>query len=99
MTRYKNVTVKISAFYALGEKKAPYHDLAPLIKQVYDAFGPQRLMWGTNFPGVLHGTGYARSLELFRHHVDFLTAEDKEWIFSRTPLEVWKFGDNESRSG
>ena len=69
----------------------PHQDTFPAFRRLYDAFGPRRLMWGTNFPGVLRGTGYARSLELFRHHMDFLTAQDKEWIFSRTPLEVWKF--------
>ncbi len=28
MAKHKNVTVKVSAFYALGQKKPPYLDLA-----------------------------------------------------------------------
>src|SRR5207245_857522 len=39
MARHKRLTVKVSAFYALGRKKPPYLDLAPMIKQVYEAFG------------------------------------------------------------
>ena len=33
-----------------------------------------------------------QGFELFRDHLDFLTEEDKESIFSRTPLKVWHFG-------
>ena len=50
-------------------------------------------MWGTNFPGVLKGVGYLPALEMFRTHLDFLTDSDKEWLFSKAALEVWKFGD------
>jgi predicted TIM-barrel fold metal-dependent hydrolase len=34
MARHKKVMLKVGAFHALGKKKAPYDDLAPLIKKV-----------------------------------------------------------------
>ena len=51
-------------------------------------------MW-TNFPGFCTAWDKPALWSCFVTHVDFLTAEDKEWIFSRTPLEVWRFGDSE----
>ena len=56
-------------------------------------FGPERLMWGTDFPHVLKAPGYGPALEMFRTHMDFLTEEDKAWLFSKTALSVWSFAD------
>ena len=89
MTRHENVTVKISAFYALGEQKAPYHDLAPLIKQVYDAFGPQRLMWATDGPFQVVGSHtYKESIDLIKSGLDFLSDDDKQWLLCKTAETV-----------
>ena len=60
-------------------------------QQIYDAFGPQRLMWGTDFPHVLLDIGYIPALDLFREHMGFLNDDDKEWLFSKTALSVWNF--------
>jgi predicted TIM-barrel fold metal-dependent hydrolase len=45
---FEHARVKISAFYALGAKTAPYMDLAPLIRNLRDTFGASRLMWGSD---------------------------------------------------
>lgn len=89
MARHKHVTVKISAFYALGQKKPPYHDLAPMIKQVYEAYGPQRLMWATDCPFQVVDHTYQQSIDLIKNGLDFLTAEDKEWILRKTAEKVF----------
>lgn len=93
MARHKNVTVKISAFYALGKKKAPYHDLAPLIKDVYQAFGSHRLMWATDCPfQVVGGHTYKPSIDLIHNGLPFLSDEDKQNILYKTAERVF-FGE------
>lgn len=90
MARHKNVSVKISAFYALGKKTMPYHDLAPLIKQVYDAFGPQRLMWATDCPfQVQGGHTYKASIDLIKNGLNFLSDGDKQWLLRKTAERVF----------
>ena len=90
MARHKNVTVKVSAFYALGAKKPPYRDLGPFIRQVYDAFGPERLMWATDCPFQAEGGHtYKDSIDLVKNGLDFLTAEDKEWLLRKTAERVF----------
>ena len=90
LARHKNVTVKVSAFYALGKKKAPYDDLAPLIRRVYDAYGPQRLMWATDCPfQAVDGHTYHESIELIRDRLDFLSAEDRQWMLRKTAERVF----------
>lgn len=84
LAKYPLVKVKVSAFYALGAKRPPYEDLAPLFRRVYDAFGPQRLMWGSDCPFQLANGTYEDSIALVRDHVGFLSEDDKEWILCRT---------------
>jgi len=90
LARHKNVNVKASAFYALGKKKAPYHDLSPLIKQVYDAFGPERLMWATDCPfQAVNGHTFKASIDLIKNGLGFLSDDDKEHILRKTAERVF----------
>ena len=93
LAQYPNVYVKFTPQAHKSKLPYPHGDTFPTFRRIYDVFGPQRLMWGTNFPGILRTTGYVPALELFRTHMDFLTEEDREWLFCKTALTVWKFGD------
>jgi predicted TIM-barrel fold metal-dependent hydrolase len=90
LSRHPRVYVKISAFYALGKKKAPYDDLAPLVYQLYCAFGSRRLMWGSDSPFQVQAPHtYAESLEFVRNRLPFLSLEDKGWILRKSAEEVF----------
>src|SRR5262245_41662196 len=85
MGAHKRLMVKVGAFYALGKKKAPYTDLAPLVRRVVRAFGPQRCMWESDCPfQVVNGHRYQDSIDLVRKRLDFLTAADREWLRGKT---------------
>jgi len=89
LARHRRTMVKVSAFYALGAKRPPYQDLAPLIRRLYDSFGPRRLMWASDSPfQVLQGQ-YGDSIALIRDGLPFLSPEDKEWILRRTAEEFF----------
>ena len=92
MAEYPNVMVKLTPQPHKSKEPYPHRDTFPTFRRIYDAFGPRRLMWGTNFPGVLRGVGYLPALELFRTHMNLLTEEDKEWLFHKTARTVWNFG-------
>ena len=77
--------VKVSAFYALGLKQPPHDDLAPLIRQVYESFGPERLMWASDCPYQVGGQHtYKDSVDLVRERLDFLSRSDRDQILGRT---------------
>lgn len=92
LAKYPRVKIKVSAFYALGVKRAPHDDLAPLIRRVYDAFGPQRMMWASDCPYQLQHETYEDSIGLIRDRLPFLSAEDKSWIL-RKSAEASFFSD------
>ncbi len=90
LAKHKKVTVKISAYYAFGKKKAPYLDLGDMIKRLCDSFGPERLMWASDCPYQLTGDNtYSASINLIREKLDFLNQNDKEWILQKTAEKVF----------
>ncbi len=90
LSRFENVHVKTSAFYALGKKKAPYLDLADMIRKLRDTFGANRLMWASDCPyQVQDGHNYEASISLIRDKLDFLTADDKDWMLRKTAGKVF----------
>ena len=91
MSDYPNVYVKISNMNRISQLPYPHRDTHDLARSSYEAFGPERLMWGTDFPHVLKAGGYNRALELVRDELDFLNKEDKAWLFNKTVQKVWKF--------
>lgn len=90
LARFPKVHVKTSAFYALGDRKAPYRDLLPMIRRVLDAYGPQRLMWATDCPfQVQEPHTYQASLDLILKEADFLTTSDRRWLLRDTADQVF----------
>jgi L-fuconolactonase len=91
LARYPKVFVKISHTWSLSAGAYPYTDTFAQVKRVYDAFGPQRLMWGTDWPLIQNYCGYGKALSVVRDEMPFLNAEDKEWILGRTVERIWPF--------
>jgi predicted TIM-barrel fold metal-dependent hydrolase len=90
LARHKSTCVKVSAFYALGKKQAPYLDLGPMIRRVLDAFGPERLMWASDGPfQVMNGHTYKESIDLVRSRLNFLSDGDREWMLRKTAERVF----------
>jgi predicted TIM-barrel fold metal-dependent hydrolase len=90
LAKHKHVTVKVSAFYALGKKEDPYLDLIPMIRQVFDAFGPERLMWASDCPFQVEPPHtYQPSVDLVRLRCDFLSESDREWLLRKTAERVF----------
>lgn len=90
LSKHPKTFVKVSAFYALGKKKSPHLDLAPMIRRLVDAFGPGRLMWASDCPyQVQEGHKYADSVALIRERLDFLSAGDRESMLRKTAEKVF----------
>lgn len=91
LKRYPKVFVKVSHTWGLSKQPYPYRDSQAQVKRLYDAFGPKRLMWGTDWPLVENFCGYAKALAIVRDEMSFLNAEDKSWMLSKTVERVWPF--------
>ena len=92
LAKHKLVRIKISAYYAFGKKQPPYHDLVPMIKRLFEAFGPDRLMWASDCPYQLTAPNtYAASIALVRDHLDFVSAEERRKLLRTTAESTFFF--------
>lgn len=92
LARHKHVKVKISAYYALGAKQPPHHELLPMIKRLYEAFGAGRLMWASDCPYQLDGpNNYEASISLIRDQADFVSEEERRQLLRTTAEETFFF--------
>jgi len=78
LARFKNVGVKVSSLPSFSSQPYPFKNLHSHIKSIYDQFGPQRMMWGSDKTRLT--CTYAENIQLFTEALDFLSSKDKEWI-------------------
>ena len=55
LSRHPQVYVKLSALFRVSGELPPHGDLIPRIQELVAAYGPHRLMWGSDFPYVTIG--------------------------------------------
>jgi predicted TIM-barrel fold metal-dependent hydrolase len=89
LARYPHVFVKTTSAPSNSAESFPYRDVQPFLRQMYDAFGARRLMWGSDITR-LKGT-YDECLRLFKDELDFLSADDKEWILGKSLAEALRW--------
>jgi len=79
--RYANVAVKVSSLPSYTTEPYPYRGLDRHLRRIYDAFGARRMLWGTDYSRL--PVPYRDAVRHAREGIDFLTAEDREWILGR----------------
>jgi L-fuconolactonase len=96
LAEYPNTYIKLGGLGEVLPRPFPAHTPPfdappPTVRMAYDAFGPKRMMWGSDYPPSGNREGYASALRLPMERVPFFTARDKEWVFGKTALAVWRF--------
>jgi predicted TIM-barrel fold metal-dependent hydrolase len=62
----------------------PWPDAVEVFRRIFEAFGPERLCWASDFPASTRHCTYRQSLEVLRVHCDFLTGADRRQILGAT---------------
>jgi L-fuconolactonase len=91
LKRYPNVFVKISHTWSISKQPYPWLDAQEYVKRLHHAYGPQRLMWATDWPIVEGYSTYAKALSVVRNDMHFLNADDLQWMLAKTIEQVWPF--------
>ena len=91
LARYPKVFVKVSHTWSLSKQPYPWLDAQEHVKRLHAAFGPERLMWATDWPIVEAVSTYDKALQVVRDDMPFLNADDKRWMLSKTIERVWPF--------
>lgn len=72
-----------------GKMDYPYTRAHGHIRQVYERFGPERLIWGSDMPNVGRYCTYKQALTYVWDYCDFLTAPDRRKIFHDNTLSLF----------
>ena len=97
LARYPNTFMKVPGLGEICQRPAPFiypmpfTEIPPLIEMALDAFGANRLMWGSDFPPVANREGYRNALRMPMEYVKFKSDADKDWLFGETAATLWKF--------
>ena len=68
-----------------------FENMPPLFEMAYEAFGADRMMWGSDFPPSAGREGYANTLEGVRSHPAWANSDDVDWVLGKTAARVWGF--------
>ena len=76
-----NVALKATGGPSYSSEPYPYRDIHGHIRKLYDAFGPERMFWGTDITRM--PTTWRQCVTMFTEELPWLTAKDKELIMGR----------------
>lgn len=90
LARYPNLHAKLTFVPTGSQTGYPCADMHATARAILDAFGPDRCVWGSDFPCELWcpNITYADHLRLFTEALP-LTAGEREAILAETPRRLW----------
>jgi predicted TIM-barrel fold metal-dependent hydrolase len=95
LAHYRNVILKWShAPFFFADTPYPFPDAIALLQRALGAFGPDRIMWGSDFTVTAEFASWAEKLFYVRDAAA-LSSSDKEWILGRTARHVLRWSAKE----
>jgi len=97
LARYPNAYIHFGGFGdGLAKRsnpaKGPFpfdEPLPPLIDWAYDSFGPNRMVWGSDFPPVANREGYTMALQLPLQHFSSKPLDEQRAMFGGNALKLF----------
>jgi predicted TIM-barrel fold metal-dependent hydrolase len=84
--KFPNVALKATGAPSYSSEAYPYRDIHGHIRRLYDAFGPERMFWGTDITRM--PCPWKQCVTMFTEELPWLSARDKELIMGRA-LCAW----------
>jgi L-fuconolactonase len=88
LAAYDNVRIKISGACTLSHERFPYRDIWDPLARIFDAFGFDRCMWGTDWTRAIALLTYKEGVDAFRL-TDRLSANEKTALMGATLGKVY----------
>ena len=85
-----NVAIKISGACTLSHQPFPYPDIWESLGKVFDAFGFDRCMWGTDWTRAVGLLSYEQGVEAFRV-TDQLSDSERSALMGGTLLKIYNW--------
>lgn len=86
---HPRIYLMVSGHYALSREEPPYRDLAIATRSLVNAFGPERCLWGSDFPWIVPEPGYTASLDAARQLLDGWAPAEIDLILGGTARRLF----------
>lgn len=97
LARFPNVHIKVHGVGEIAQRPYPFVEpypfvgaVPPIMEMAYEAFGPDRMMWGSDYPPVSAREGYGNALRFTRGQFADKDNSAKESIFGGTARRVFR---------
>lgn len=80
-------TAALPAYFS--EEDFPFPGAGRYLRQALERVGPQKIMWGTDLPGLLVHATYPQLLRFAELHTQFLSAGERALILGENALDVF----------
>jgi predicted TIM-barrel fold metal-dependent hydrolase len=81
LAQYPNVAIKATGAPSYSSAPYPFRNIQPYLHQIYDAFGPERMFWGTDITRM--PCSWKQCVTFFTEELPWLSESDKELIMGR----------------
>ncbi|HUR53010.1 MAG TPA: amidohydrolase family protein [Gemmataceae bacterium] len=88
--KYDHVVMKLSS--VPNRNAYPHRDPQPVVKQLTDAYGADRLMFGGGYDAKATGESYRKERERVAALLAHLSADDRAKVFGGTAAKLFKLG-------
>lgn len=87
--RFKNCVLKVSSLP--DQNKYPHRDVRPIVRNLADAFGPERMIYGGGFGATATAQSYRSYREQVAELLSHLTAADRAQVLGGTAARLFGF--------
>ena len=87
LAKHPNVAVKATGAPGYSSEAYPFPAMQTFVRQIYDAFGPQRLFWGTDITKM--PCSWRQCVTMFTEELPWLSEEDKALIMGQAVCAWW----------
>ena len=95
LAAHPNVAIKISGACTLSHEPFPYKDIWDPLGRIFDAFGLDRCMWGTDWTRAVALLTYKQGVEAFRV-TDRLSDSDRATLMGGTLQRVYNWAPSKA---
>jgi L-fuconolactonase len=90
LAAHKNVTIKISGACTLSREAFPYKDIWDPLWRIFDAYGIDRCLWGTDWTRAVALLTYKQAVDAFKV-TDRLSASERAALMGGTLQKVYRW--------
>ena len=90
LAKRKNAVIKVSGACTLAQKPYPYPDIWEPLGRIFDAWGIERCLWGTDWTRAAAVVNYEQGVEPFRT-TDRLSASERAMLMGGACAKAYRW--------